>query len=951
MKNVILSLIVLVISLSLSGQVPESFNYQAIPRNASGGTYPDQAMKIQISILSGSSSGSPVYTEIFDAITTTLGLLNLQIGKGTPVFGNFGTISWGSDSYYLKVAIDPTGGSNYVEMGVTQLLSVPYALFAKSAENGFSGKYTDLTDKPTTLSGYGITDGINISHPVNDITSIMISNWNTAFGWGNHETAGYLKVNQSSAAPSVSDVTISEITYTSVKADGNVLATGGEVVLSRGVCLSKLSSPSLNDTVYLSGNGGGTYSINIGDLHPNTTYFLRTFATNVIGTSYGNEISFITRALTLPALTTSVIYNISHTNAMSGGNVTDNGGSDLLEKGICWSTNPSPTISDNKDAHGTAPGTFNALMSSLIPNTLYYIKAYATNSLGTTYGNELSFTTLTLSLASITTSSASAVSYTTATSGGNVTSDNGSVVTSRGVCWSTTPVPTTANSIFTQGGGVGSFTANLAGLAPATKYYIRAFAINGAGTIYGNEFNFTTLALSAPALTTKSISGISSNIAASGGTISSNGGSNITAKGVVWNINPSPTLSNSFTNDGTGSASYNSTLTGLNKLTLYYVRAYATNSIGTTYGNELSFTTTDLVNPGPSVPTVGTSSSAITGSTTASSGGYVSADGGSEITARGVCWSTNQNPTLTDNYTTDGTGIGYYTSSVTGLSGCGTIYYIRAYAVNSTGTSYGNQTTVSTGLLPTVTTNDPINISFNSATCGGVVTDDGSCPIIQKGICWNWQPNPTTGNWNTTEGAGSDPYTSNLSNLLPNRTYYVRAYVTNSKGTTYGEEKVLTTTTPSALYIGQNYAGGIIFYLDGTGEHGLVCASADQGVYAWGCNGTDISGTSTAFGTGAANTAAILAGCSESNTAAKICDNLVLNLYSDWFLSSLEELRLMYNNLHVHGLGSFAGSYLSSSQYNVGYAYIKQFLNGYDSYTNKYIFGGYDYKTRAVRAF
>ena len=131
---------------------------------------------------------------------------------------------------------------------------------------------------------------------------------------------------------------------------------------------------------------------------------------------------------------------------------------------------------------------------------------------------------------------------------------------------------------------------------------------------------------------------------------------------------------------------------------------------------------------------------------------------------------------------------------------------------------------------------------------------------------------------------------------------------------------MFTTATPSTPYIGQNYAGGIIFYLDETGEHGLVCAATDQGIYAWGCPGTSIL-TATGIGTGASNTAAIVALCSTPNTAAKICDNLVLEGYSDWFLPSKDEFNLMFINLYKNGIGSLVNYYWSSSEYDANNAW------------------------------
>ncbi len=756
------------------------------------------------------------------------------------------------------------------------------------------------------------------------------------------------------ALPVVTTTGISSISYTSVQADGNVTASGNELILARGFCYSTSTSPSLADAYVLAGSGTGAFSASFTSLLPNTTYYVRSFATNTIGSSYGNELSFTTLALTVPALTTNTVYNISLTSAMGGGNISDDGGSALTGSGVCWSTSSNPTTADATSAAGTVTGSFNALMTGLSPNTLYYVRAYATNAQGTAYGNELSFTTLTLSLASVTTTAVSSVSYTTATSGGNVTADNGSTVTSRGVCWNTSSNPTTAHFTYTQTAGLGSFSAPITGLSPNTTYYVRAFAVNGGGTVYGNEYNFTTLALTAPVLTTNAVGGISSTLAGSGGTITSNGGSAITAKGVVWDVNPSPTLANSFTNDGTGSANYSSTLTGLIPSTLYYVRAYATNGVSTTYGNQVSFTTSALVFPGPSVPTVATSTSTLTGTSTASSGGYVSDDGGSTVTARGVCWSTSANPTLSSSFSTDGSGLGYFTSTVTGLSGCNTVYYIRAYATNSTGTGYGAQNTVSTGLTPTVTTADVTAIDTFTAVSGGEVTDDGGCAITQKGVCWSLNSNPTTANAKTTQGAGSGAFVSNITGLLGGQTYYVRAYATNSKGTVYGAEKVFSTLVPPTPYIGQNYAGGLVFYIDSTGNHGLVCTPTNLGNYQWGCNGTSIA-TSTAFGTGASNTAAIAAFCAQANISAKICDALSLGGYSDWFLPSRDEAYLMYTNLHLVGLGGFSVSpgcgstcsYATSSENSPTGSIGVDFLNG--SYANpaknqaNYV--------RAVRAF
>jgi len=181
----------------------------------------------------------------------------------------------------------------------------------------------------------------------------------------------------------------------------------------------------------------------------------------------------------------------------------------------------------------------------------------------------------------------------TATSGGNVTSNGGGTVTARGVCWGTSPNPTTANSKTVDGSGTGAFVSALAGLTLNTPYYVRAYATNSAGTAYGNEITFTTLLN--PILPTVTTAAITNNTtgtsATSGGTVLSDGGANVILRGVCYSTNPNPTIADSYTTDGSGTGTFVSALTGLAPNTIYYVRAYAMNSVGTAYGNELSFTT------------------------------------------------------------------------------------------------------------------------------------------------------------------------------------------------------------------------------------------------------------------------------------------------------------------------------------------------------------------------
>jgi hypothetical protein len=854
----------------------------------------------------------------------------LQVGAGTPTYVCHGAPGAAGPAGESVAMTPEPAGTQCASGGQRLQVGAGAAAYVCNGAPGASGQ--DGTSVTMTPEPAGINCGLG---------GVKLQ-----VGTG---PASYLCSGAPSGAtlPTVVTVDVSAVRYTEATVDAEVTDDGSELIFARGVALATHAAPTIHDAIAFSGAGAGPFATRCDGLAPDTTYFVRPFATNALGTSYGEERSFTTLALTTPALTTAAVSNVTDSTAFSGGAITDDGGTPVLARGACWSLAPDPTTDDACVDEGPGAGSYLALMTGLASNTTFHVRAWATNAQGTGYGQDLTFTTVLLPLATVTTGAVTAVSYTTAAGGGTVASDHGAPVTRRGICWSTTPAPTTAGTCSTEAGGLGTFTASLTGLSPGTTWHVRAYAVNGGGTSYGNEVSFTTLATSAPALTTRPVIGVSSDLAGSGGVITTDGGSPITAKGICWSINPSPTVANSRTTDGSGPAAFSSTMTGLNPVTTYYVRAYATNALGTAYGNQVGFTTTDLVTPGPTVPVVGTSTSAITGATTATSGGYVSNDGGSAVTARGVCWSTAQNPTLADSCSADGGGIGYFSSTVTGLSGCGVVYYVRAYATNATGTGFGSQSTVSTGLLPTVTTAPVTDVGFYGATSGGAIADDGGCAITQKGVVWSWNPSPTLGSPGTTQGAGGAPFVSSITALYANRTHYVRAYATNSVGTVYGQQVVFTTLEPSTPYLGQSYAGGTVFYVDGTGQHGLVAALADLGTLPWGCQGTSVP-TDTAFGTGATNTAAIVASCGEASFAAKAVDGLTLGGYTDWFLPSLGELNLMRTNLYVTGLGGLSAYVYMSSSQNGADSYLISYFPYGDTWSEQKSRG---YLVRPVRAF
>jgi uncharacterized protein (TIGR02145 family) len=196
--------------------------------------------------------------------------------------------------------------------------------------------------------------------------------------------------------PKVATGFLSAVSYTSLSTGGNVIAEGGFSVSSRGVCWSTIPNPTVAlTTKTIDGTGIGNFTSSITGLTPNTTYYVRAYATNSVGTGYGADSLLITKALEPPIIDTTTVTAISYNSANSGGNVANDGGAAVTARGVCWSTNPNPTVSlSTKTVDGTGTGSFTSSITGLTPNTTYYLRAYAINSVGTTYGTQQIFTTV-----------------------------------------------------------------------------------------------------------------------------------------------------------------------------------------------------------------------------------------------------------------------------------------------------------------------------------------------------------------------------------------------------------------------------------------------------------------------------------------------------------------------------------------------------------------------------
>ena len=383
-----------------------------------------------------------------------------------------------------------------------------------------------------------------------------------------------------------------------------------------------------------------------------------------------------------PTVSSAAITVFSTSSATMGGNVTANGGVAVTEYGVVYSSsNAVPTLADSKVVIGNGNGGFSQSVTGLTGGTTYYVRAYATNLIGTSYGFVMSFTT-SPTFATIITSEASGIGNTTATVGGNVTLSGGAAVTERGIVYSSTnTTPTVSDTKIQVGIGTGTFTQALVGLTLATTYYVRSYAINSIGTSYGAVVNFIPGGAS---VSTDVISGISSTGITAGGNVVSIGGSAVTERGIVYVAgNGVPTIANTKVAIGAGLGTFSQAITSLAPGTLYSLRTYATNSTGTNYGAVQNFTTQSTL-----------SSINRTGATTLTN---------SIIVSYTVVFGQSITGLTASNFSLTTTGLA--NAIVTGVNGSGTTYNVSVYGGVGTGTlalNLANSTNISPALSATL---------------------------------------------------------------------------------------------------------------------------------------------------------------------------------------------------------------------------------------------------------
>ena len=290
--------------------------------------------------------------------------------------------------------------------------------------------------------------------------------------------------------PTVFTYEPSEITANSAHCFGSLGTTGNSAIIECGFVYDIYQYPTTESNKILATPGEGDMFDAYITLQPNTTYYLRSFARNNLGTAYGEQIT-LTTLNGLAEISETEITQVTATSANCTSDIIYDGGFPIVESGICYSTTPNPTTQNLRISQSDPGSHIECSLTGLLPNTHYYVRAYASNTAGTAYSSQTEFTTLS-GLPTVSTTQASNITNQSAQTGGNITDNGGFPVLQRGVCFSTTPLPTIASGHTTDGSGSGTFTSQLFNLTPSTTYYYRAYATNVAGTAYGEQYIFVT---------------------------------------------------------------------------------------------------------------------------------------------------------------------------------------------------------------------------------------------------------------------------------------------------------------------------------------------------------------------------------------------------------------------------------------------------------------------------
>ena len=663
-------------------KIPSSIPFQAIAKDYAGAPANERKIYIQTNLIAGSITGKTIFTEVHETTTDERGVFSIMIGAGkkTPAsLQSLNELDWEEGPYFLGIQLAilpyaPVQGwqyeNNWINMGTTSLGIVPYAFYATQT-SGLQSKL-NASDTAQMLRNY--------------VKSTVIKLLDSAIGskLSFKDTlamlAPYTKVTATDTViKNVSTTYAVNLDYDSLKNKPILFNKDYDALLNKPVLFNKEYDSLLNKPVLFDGN----YS----SLSNRPILFSKEYDSLLHKPVLfdGNYTSLTNR----PILFSKEYDSLLHKPVLFDGNYTS-----LTNRPILFSKeydsllNKPVLFSKEYDSLLHKPILFDGNYLSLNNRPLLFNGDYnsltnqPTLSLTGDITNIGEVTTLSISgVASGTYGSSLSIPTITIDAKGRITAANNTLIIPNNFP-NKTNVEKNALPISTATGTV--IWCSDCG----TKGQLQVFN----GTEWTDLTGGTALTTGI-VLSTLNLTELSATSVTAATSISSDGGATITAKGVVWSTSVNPTIAlTTKTSNGTGTSAFTASITSLVASTLYYVRAYATNANGTVYGSQQNFTTLGAV---PTLTTLTVSGISLNAANT---GGNITADGGTTITNRGLCWSTSANPTIQDNKLTNGNGSGTFTINLTGLQG-GTTYYIRAYATNAAGTGYGNQISFNTATL------------------------------------------------------------------------------------------------------------------------------------------------------------------------------------------------------------------------------------------------------------
>lgn len=492
-----------------------------------------------------------------------------------------------------------------------------------------------------------------------------------------HATTGPVLAFSTPPLPTLTTDAVTAILGTTATAGGSVLSSLSPPS-ARGVTYGEFSLPTLATALFTNdGTGPGAFISSLTALDPDKTYYVRAYATSAEGTGYGPEVTFTT--LPPPTVTTGVVSDLGPFGAtVAGAFVTTVG--DPATYGVAYATSPNPTLFSDHTTEGSGPsGTFSSVLTWLTAGTTYYARAYAFNSAGVTYGVDVSFTTLPQPASSAIVVPITVFDDTSASVDGSYSNPALLNVTGSGVVYSAVEMdPTKADSVVSNVAGspttLFTYTLPLTELSPTTTYYVRTYVeVDGVATYHvGPSAVLLTLAT---ATTTAPASSITQTSATVAGTYA---GTGVTESGVAYSTSTGPLAAGPKVVNA-GGASFSLVLPSLTAYTTYYARAYAQTTAGVAYGQEVVFQTL------PALAAVTTAAvSAVTVNSATTGGSFT----GDAVLSSGVVYSLTDPPTLADTVEPNFSNSSPFGSNLVGLLET-TTYYVRAYASNVSGTSYG----------------------------------------------------------------------------------------------------------------------------------------------------------------------------------------------------------------------------------------------------------------------